>query len=186
MLLAGALERADASLVTSFTGDFAPDNWTQVGASGNEISFVGNSSIVMTAPATGSYAYSLSITPSQDTAYTLSFSWQMEDNGDAGTPVAYYAVLAPGNVLVSGGTSFPLTGDGNSATVSALQIPAGDQLELTFSSATGDQSAKPPAVFSLVVAVPEAGTWLAAAFLGVMVTLTGLRRRFAGTTGRKA
>ncbi len=183
LFLAGTLARTEASVVTSFTGDFAPGNWTEAGTAGDAIAF-GNNSFEITAPADeGNYAEMLFITPAQG-PYTLSFDWQMENYGDSGNPVAYYAVM-DGGTVVSGGSSFPLTGNGANGTVSAIEIPAGDELIFTFSG-SGTEMDKNPAEFSVVTVVPEANTWVAVVFLAGVVTVTGLRRKFAGTTGSKA
>jgi hypothetical protein len=187
LVLAGTVRPACASVtVTGFTGDFAPGDWTESGSPGAAAAF-GQFSLDITAPASASpFAFSISITPSASTDYTLGFDWQMINNGGTGNPTAYYAVTAPGDPTpIEGGTDDPLTGDGNSGVINSIDIPAGDTLSIDFVGG-GTSAGKTPAQFDMVGTVPEAGTLWAGVFVLAVVTLSTLRPKRCGSARKRS
>ena len=158
MLLAGLLlvGFAPTASLGLFTDAFATGNWTvaQYGDNPGGYAFTGTGStavLVLTASAAGPSDTVLSLnSPYASTEESVFFNWTLSDNGNIGTPQAYFFV---------GGTEYDLIGTKGSLTV---EVPADTKLSFEL---VGDVSPGKGAAQLDITAVPEAGT----ALTGVLV-----------------
>jgi len=180
LLLLATAGPAGASLVSSFTGAFAPGDWQAISGSPGASSAFGAYTIAFTAPAAaGDFDDTLSITPSASVSYTLNLELTLHYFGDTSAQADYYVTQAGGSLLFQ---SSKLSGDGASVTFNNISVPAGDTLNIEFAGGPW-MTGKDPAQLDLEV-VPEAGAWLGAVFVFGVVVVSGLRKKSAGIAGK--
>lgn len=163
-----SLSPAGASItLSSFSGNLAPGNWSEqeIYSAHGAYDFSSATRLQLSASADNTPS-DISLTSIPLTTETLvSFDWSVTPNGGI-TPLAYCFVGSTQHDLI--GASGVLNLDVNSGTTISFEL-----------ASTGTTPDKAPVVFEVdvVSAVPEAGTWLAGAFVLGVLGFEGWRRK---------
>ena len=190
ILLVGGINQARADVVTSFTGNFDPGNWSSTESDGATpppaatfspigaattlmITAAGNNFTPGANPPPQVYFFAEAIIPSSTVDYTLSFAWSISKGLDSAEPQARYFVSDPSlDVLETGTVS---SAGAASATVDNLDIPAGDTLTFVFQGG-GTEANKDFGANLDITIIPEAASWQAGVFLLGILGVTAIRQ----------
>ena len=181
MTLIAAAKPAGAAMITGFTGEMAPGNWSMSNGNLSNPGSYGFPTDTKLDIYAGSGTLSSSVlvsllASSLSTASTISFKWKIVKNGELGTPTANYYLGTSGAIALTGG----LSGQVNYVTVPTSSDPDFPSIAFSFASGGTSSDAKSPAMLEIEI-VPEAGNWMAGVFL-LGIGVVSIRRRKSAVT----